>query len=264
MKIQIFVDDEPEPRAILDPPAPFDFDTVSLVDGRHVLRLRTLEDDRPAGVHEIPFTVRNGPGIAVVGLAEDEVVEGRISILVNAYASRAGDVFEPIRAETPAPVPTWAWVLCLFVAAWAMWYAVASYREHTAGLAVSVPAATVPVVSGRGPASEVEPEWKALGDQVFGNYCVACHQLAGTGVPGVFPPLQGNPVVTAEDPTAHIRTVLYGLQGKTINGVTYAAAMPAFGKQLRDKDIAAVINHERRSWGNAAPTITWKDVAAQR
>ena len=139
MKIQIFVDDETEPRATLDPPAPFDLDTTSLADGAHVLRIRALEDDGPAGVSEIPFTVRNGPGIAVVGLAEGETVQGRVPLLVNAYASRAGDVFEPNRAETPAPVPTWAWVLCLLVAAWAMWYAATEYRQHAATLAASAP-----------------------------------------------------------------------------------------------------------------------------
>jgi hypothetical protein len=66
---------------------------------------------------EIPFTVRNGPGIAVVGLSDGDTVRGRVPLLVNAFASRPGDIFEPIRAETPAPVPTWAWVLFLVVVA---------------------------------------------------------------------------------------------------------------------------------------------------
>lgn len=264
MQIQIFIDDDPEPRATLDPPAPFELDTSALADGRHVLRLRAMADDGVAGVHEIPFTVRNGPGIAVVGLADDEVVQGRVPILVNAYSSRIGDVFEPARAETPAPVPTWAWVLCLLVASWAMWYAASAYREHAAKLAAAAPSATVTPTPTPVATPQDEPEWRALGAQLFGNYCSACHQLAGTGVPGVFPPLQGDPVVTAQDPTEHIRIILRGLQGKAIGGVTYASPMPAFGSQLRDKDIAAVVNHERTSWGNQAPTVTWEDVAAQR
>ncbi len=264
MKIRIFVDDEPEPRSTLDPPAPFELDTTSLADGPHVLRVQAVEDNGTTGVHDIPFTVRNGPGIAVVGLAEDEVVQGRIPLLVNAYASRAGDVFEPARAETPAPVPTWAWILCLLVAAWGMWYVASEYREHAAQLVASAPSSAEVATAQPDPAAGAEPQWKALGTQIYGNYCSACHQLTGAGVPGVFPSLQGDPVVTAEDPTEHVRIVLQGLQGKAINGVTYASPMPAFGKQLNDKQVAAVINHERTSWGNTAPTITWENVAVQR
>ena len=265
MQIQLFVDDETEPRGTLDPPAPFDLDTTNLADGRHVLRLRAFEDDGSVGVQEIPFTVRNGPGIVVVGLAEDEVVQGRIPLLVNAYAGRVGDVFDPTRAETPAPVPTWAWVLCLLVAAWAMWFVISEYQQHAATLAVSAPSsAAVATTTASSSTSGNKPEWAALGAQLYGNYCSACHQLPGQGVPGVFPPLKGDPVVIADDPTEHIRIVIQGLKDKAINGVTYASPMPAFGSQLDDKQIAAVVNHERSSWGNKAPTITAQDVAAQR
>ncbi len=266
MQIQLFVDDEREPRGTLSPPAPFDLDTTNLTDGRHVLRLRAFEDDGSVGVQEIPFTVRNGPGIVVVGLAEDEVVEGRVPLLVNAYAGRAGDVFEPTRAETPAPVPTWAWLLCLLVAAWAMWFVISEYQEYAETLAISAPSATTAVATapqGR-PGSGDQPEWAALGAQLYGNYCSACHQLTGTGVAGVFPPLKGDPVVMDDDPAEHIRIVIQGLQGKAIAGVTYASPMPAFGSQLDDQQIAAVVNHERSSWGNKAPTVTAQDVAAQR
>jgi cytochrome c oxidase cbb3-type subunit 2 len=109
-----------------------------------------------------------------------------------------------------------------------------------------------------------EADWKALGEQVFGNYCSACHQLSGEGVAGVFPPLRADPVVVAEDATEHVRVILGGLVGKSIGGVAYAAAMPPFGPQLSDEQIAAVINHERASWGNAAPTVSPADVSAVR
>lgn len=266
MKIELFVDDEAEPRAAFAPPAPFDLDTTALADGPHVLRIRAIEDDGTTGVQEVPFTVRNGPGIAVVGLADNEVVQGRIPLLVNAYASRVGDTFEPSRAETPAPVPTWAWVLCLLVGAWAMFYAISEYREYAASLAASAPssAQVEPARTAPEAGSAPAPAQQAFGAQLYGNYCSSCHQLGGTGLPGVFPPLKGDPVVTAEDPSEHIRIILNGLQGKPINGVTYASPMPAFGNQLDDKQIAALINHERISWGNAAPIVTPEAVAAQR
>jgi cytochrome c oxidase cbb3-type subunit 2 len=80
----------------------------------------------------------------------------------------------------------------------------------------------------------------------------------------VFPPLKGSAVVTAPDPTEHIRTVLRGLSGKSIGGVTYATAMPAFADQLTDEEVAAVLSYERSSWGNQAGPVKAEDVIARR
>jgi mono/diheme cytochrome c family protein len=68
----------------------------------------------------------------------------------------------------------------------------------------------------------------------------------------------------ASDPSQHIATVLHGAQGRIIDGVNYAAAMPAFADQLSDVQIAAIIDHERSSWGNRAPSVTAKDIATVR
>jgi len=261
MRIELFVDDEPEPRATLDAPAQFELDTSRLPDGPHILRIRASEEGETPGVHAIPFTVRNGPGIAVFGLSDDEVVRGRIPLLVNAYGSRVGDTFDPVRAETPAPVPTWAWVLSLGVAAFGLWYLATAYRDYVAELASKAP--TAPHAAQAAPAGASEAD-RALGTQVFGNYCAPCHQQAGTGLPNVFPPLAGDPVVNAADPSEHIHTILHGLQGKTIGGVAYAAAMPPFAAQLTDEQLAAVVNHERTSWGNSAPTTLVSAVSALR
>ena len=264
MRIEIFIDDESVPRQTLEPPATLELDTEGLVDGPHRLRVRAIEDSGAAGVEEIPFTVRNGPGIAVVGLSDGETVRGRIPLLVNAFGSRPGDTFEPVRAETPAPIPTWAWVLFLVVVAWGMWFVATelrAYQEHTAAAArTSSPAAAAPGA----PAVSGPPSWAALGEQVFGNKCAACHQLTGQGLPGVFPPLKGSAVVTAPDPTEHIRTVLRGLTGKAIGGVAYASAMPAFADQLTDDEVAAVLSYERNSWGNQAPPVKPEDVMTRR
>jgi len=46
--------------------------------------------------------------------------------------------------------------------------------------------------------------------------------------------------------------------------VAYTAAMPPFGPQLNDAEVAAVVNHERSSWGNEAPLVRAEDVAAAR
>jgi cytochrome c oxidase cbb3-type subunit 2 len=100
----------------------------------------------------------------------------------------------------------------------------------------------------------------ARGASLFASRCSGCHGPDGEGIPGAFPPLKGDPVVTAGDSTDHIRIVLSGLKGKTINGTRYVAVMPAHASLMSDEEIAAVINHERTSWGNNAPTVTAEDV----
>jgi mono/diheme cytochrome c family protein len=261
MRIEIFIDDEPVPRQTLQPPATLEVDTEGLADGPHRLRVHAIEDSGTVGVEEIPFTVRNGPGIAVVGLSDGDMVRGRIPLLVNAFASRPGDAFEPQRAETRAPIPTWAWVLFLLIAVWGMWYVATELRTYQEQMVTTAPAASQ--ASGA-PGTPSQPSWAVLGEQVYGNKCAACHQLTGQGLPGVFPPLKGSAVVTANDPTEHIRAVLRGLSGKSIGGVTYPSPMPAFADQLTNEEVAAVLSHERTSWGNQAPPVKPEDVVARR
>jgi len=89
------------------------------------------------------------------------------------------------------------------------------------------------------------------GSKVYAQNCAACHQAAGQGVPGAFPPLAKNPKLLA-DPDYATLVVLFGLQGPIqVGGQTYNGAMPPFG-HLSDAQIAAVINFVRSSWGNDA------------
>ena len=104
----------------------------------------------------------------------------------------------------------------------------------------------------------------ARGAALYSVNCAACHQATGRGLQGVFPSLANDPIVQAADPTDHIRTVLNGRRGSVIGGVTYASPMPAFKDLLNDVDLAAIINHERTSWGNAAPTVSASAVAKLR
>ena len=103
----------------------------------------------------------------------------------------------------------------------------------------------------------------AAGAQIYTSRCVACHQSDGRGVPGAFPPLAGDPVVN-DSASTHLHIVINGLQGKTINGVAYSAAMPAWGPMLSDAEIAAVVTYERSSWGNHGSPVTVADVTAAR
>ncbi len=98
------------------------------------------------------------------------------------------------------------------------------------------------------------------GGQIFTQNCASCHQANGQGQAGVFPALAMNKDVTG-DSKPIIHTLLYGLQGKVIDGKTYGAQMPAWKGQLSDADIAAVITYIRNSWGNKASPVVAADLA---
>lgn len=97
--------------------------------------------------------------------------------------------------------------------------------------------------------------------------CATCHQLNGQGTPGTYPPLAGSEFIKANDPTAAIRVVLHGLQGTvTVRGQTFNGVMPPYGTAvpMSDAEVAAVLTHERSSWGNSAPAVTADLVARER
>lgn len=80
------------------------------------------------------------------------------------------------------------------------------------------------------------------GQKVFNSNCAACHMENGEGVPGLFPALKSNVIATKSDArSSHITTVLNGRNG---------TAMPAWGPQLNDLEIASVVTYERNAWGN--------------
>lgn len=122
----------------------------------------------------------------------------------------------------------------------------------------------VPLQMSGAPAQSANATAGGDGATLYSNHCAACHQANGQGLAGVFPPLANDPAVMADDPTRHIDTVLHGAHGRVINGVTYPAPMPPFADQLTDAQIAAIIVHERSSWGNQASPVTATDVAAVR
>jgi mono/diheme cytochrome c family protein len=265
-EIRIFLDDGREPLATYRPPAVFHLDTTSMVDGEHVLSLEATDALGRVGIRRIPFTVANGPGITVAGLRPGARIRGAIDININAFGS--DEPFDPVRAESMDPIPVWTWVMIILICAWAGWYGL-EYFATPPAFAVTPTYAANPALAGTQPVATTEPaapqaaagksvagfDYSKLGPQVYTQNCSACHGAGGAGVPGAFPALAGDPVVNgAAD--AQIKIVLHGLSGKTIGGVKYASMMPAFAAQLSDAEIAAVIDHERTSWGNHGALVT--------
>ena len=89
------------------------------------------------------------------------------------------------------------------------------------------------------------------GDKVYHSYCTSCHQAEGQGLPPMFPALKGSKIATGPK-EGHLSIVFHGKPG---------TAMAAFGKQLSEVDLAAVITYERNAWGNnKGDMVTPKEV----
>ncbi|ATX75195.1 MULTISPECIES: cytochrome c oxidase subunit II [Reinekea] len=84
-------------------------------------------------------------------------------------------------------------------------------------------------------------ELMELGESAYVKNCAACHQVDGSGIAGVFPALK-NSVIALGPVEDHIDIV--------VNGSRNNAAMAAYGAQLSEVDMAAIITYERNAWGN--------------
>ena len=93
------------------------------------------------------------------------------------------------------------------------------------------------------------------GEKVYNTACAACHQVNGEGLPNVFPGLKGSAIAVG-DVAKHIDIIINGVSG---------TAMAAYGPQMNDVDLAAIITYERNAWGNnAGDVVQPADVKAAR
>ncbi|HIG31384.1 MAG TPA: c-type cytochrome [Verrucomicrobiales bacterium] len=101
-----------------------------------------------------------------------------------------------------------------------------------------------------------------LGKKLFNRdgHCATCHQPNGQGLPKIYPPLNKNPWLFGDDERL-IKIVLKGLwggievNGKPFDPSTGVPPMIGFEGMLKDREIAAVINYVRNSFGNEAPFL---------
>ena len=101
------------------------------------------------------------------------------------------------------------------------------------------------------------------GKKAYEANCQACHQPTGKGLPGAFPPLAGNPNISA-DKLHVVRTVLQGMTGPLeVNGSKFNAVMPSM-QHLSDDDIADLSTYVLNSWGNNGGKVSSDEVEAVR
>lgn len=97
------------------------------------------------------------------------------------------------------------------------------------------------------------------GAALYATNCQSCHQPNGEGLKGAFPPLKGSKIVLDDNPETMVNIIMNGYNGRESEGFP---PMPAVGtdNKLSAEEIAAIMNHERTSWGNSARQVTPEEI----
>ena len=113
------------------------------------------------------------------------------------------------------------------------------------------------------PAKAPDTLFTTRGGLGYTQFCADCHRPDGGGVTGMFPPLNGNPGITAANPTSLLHITLTGWQTAETATHPRVWTMPGFAR-LADDEIAEILSFVRSSWGNDAPPINPAQVASLR
>lgn len=81
------------------------------------------------------------------------------------------------------------------------------------------------------------------GERLFLDNCAECHQVDGKGIPGIYPALDANEVVSGSG--VDVALVLIIGRGE----------MPSFRGSILPEEMAAVINYVRNAWSNSGDLI---------
>ncbi|RJS94916.1 cytochrome c [Salinisphaera sp. Q1T1-3] len=102
------------------------------------------------------------------------------------------------------------------------------------------------------------------GGRLYLDNCGACHFADGRGAKTVFPVLDGNSLINADNPTGLIHVILAGAQLPSTPGAPESLMMPGFAWRLNDQDVATLATFLRQAWGNKASKVTARQVADVR
>jgi mono/diheme cytochrome c family protein len=113
----------------------------------------------------------------------------------------------------------------------------------------------------------LDADARSDGETLYTIHCGTCHLPTGLGsTPGseLGPPLAGNPIVQAADPSTLINVILYTSSVLTPMPPKAWMNMEGLGDKLDDDEVAAIATYLRTSWGNRGGPVTTEDVARQR
>ena len=95
------------------------------------------------------------------------------------------------------------------------------------------------------------------GKTIYAANCQSCHQANGEGLKGAFPPLKGSPVVDGDNLELYVDIIMNGYDARPEYGT-----MAAVGTNMsfNEKQVAALINYERSSWGNNGKKVSPEEI----
>ena len=132
--------------------------------------------------------------------------------------------------------------------------AIATYLKGVTGMAPGSSAT----------ADKADKDVTAAGGAIFQDLCSACHQQDGKGVANMFPNLSEAATTSTQDPATVLRVILQGAQSVATDREPTGPAMPAFGWQLDDAQLAAVASYVRGRFGKNAPAVSADQVRKAR
>lgn len=246
-RIEVYLDGGTQPVQVLtQPPFKVSYDTRSLTDGEHQLRVVTHYTNGAREVKEIPFKVANTPGVLVQGLEEGKEVSGTLDVTLRVADA---DV-KPVRERFPGLAAAIA-TAAILGGVW-LFFAASGVTNKTLEEVAKPPATKEAGAPGgaAGPVAAVDEALKAKGEAVYTASCAGCHQATGKGLPGVFPALVGGANTGNAEYTINIL-----IKGK--------GGMPGFA-QLSDEELAGVATYIKNSWGNKFGGISPEQIKAAR
>jgi mono/diheme cytochrome c family protein len=109
--------------------------------------------------------------------------------------------------------------------------------RRAAIMPILLAAAVIPGATGEARAAD--------GASVYAEYCAACHDANGTGVPGIAPPLAGTLAARVKSPGGReyvAQVVVNGIAGTFESGGTRTPGTMSSFAALSDADLAAALN----------------------
>ncbi len=105
--------------------------------------------------------------------------------------------------------------------------------------------------------------YETRGGLGYVQFCATCHQPDGKGVDKLFPPLEGNPVLSDHNPESVIHVVLSGWKSPRTGESPHRFGMPDY-HQLSDRELSEIVTFVRMKWGNQGTPVTPEQIREVR
>ena len=233
-RVEVYLNDSAEPLQVLtQAPYKISFDTRSLPDGEHSLKVVTHYNNGTQDIKHTDFKVSNTPGVLLQGLEDGKEVSGNLDVTLRV----ADNNIQPQREKFPGAVFV-AITGVLLLGIWGFFAINPGLTKEAIKEVAGKPAKAGEAHGGEAAAAgPVDAALLKEGEGLYTQNCAGCHQATGTGLPGAFPALAGD--ANLADAKLIVSAVHKGKN-----------TMPAVGAAFSDQQLAAVATYVRNSWGN--------------